>query len=75
MAINIVYTCFLQVILNGLATLLQVQLQYFKFFFRHDTITVVVMCTIALQRYNLTTTATTCISTNAYNSSAKASER
>ena len=64
---RIVYTCFLQVILNGLATLLQVQLQYFKFFFRHDTITVVVMCTIALQRYNLTTTATTCISTNAYN--------
>ena len=24
------------------------------------------MCTIALQRYNETTTATTCISTNAY---------
>ena len=44
---GIVYTCFLQVILNRLAALLQVQLQYFKFFFRHNTITVVVMCTIA----------------------------
>ena len=63
---GIVYTCFLQVILNGLAALLHVQLQYFKFFFRHNTITVVVLCTIAMQRYNETTTATTCISTNAY---------
>ena len=44
---GIVYTCFPQVILNRLATLLQVQLQYFKFFFRHNTITVVVVCTIA----------------------------
>ena len=37
---GIVYTCFPQVILNRLATLLQVQL-------RHNTITVVVVCTIA----------------------------
>ena len=44
---GIVYACFLQVILNRLAALLQVQLQYFKFFFCHDTITVVVGCTIA----------------------------
>ena len=44
---GIVYTCFPQVILNRLATLLQVQLQYFKFFFRHNTIIVVVVCTIA----------------------------
>ena len=44
---GIVYTRFLQVILNRLAALLQVQLQYFKFFFRHNTITVVVVCTIA----------------------------
>ena len=63
---GIVYTCFLQVILNRLAALLQVQLQYFKFFFCHNTITVVVGGTIALQRYYETTTAATCISTNAY---------
>ena len=32
------------------------------------------MCTIALQRYNETTTATTCISTNAYAERAERAE-
>ncbi|MBR6141373.1 MAG: hypothetical protein IKQ37_06390, partial [Bacteroidaceae bacterium] len=47
-------------------TLLQLQLQHIKFFFSHDTKIVVVLCTIALQKYNETTTTTTGISTNAY---------
>ena len=37
----------MQVFFDRLTTLLQVQLQNFKFFFCHDTITVVVVCTIA----------------------------
>ena len=44
---GIVYTCIMQVLLNRLAALTQVHLQNFKFFFCHDTITVVDMCTIA----------------------------
>ena len=56
----------MQVFLDRLATLLQVQLQNFKFFFCHDTITVVVVCTIAGQRYKQTTTVTTCILSYAY---------
>ena len=37
----------MQVFFDRLTTLLQVRLQNFKFFFCHDTITVVVVCTIA----------------------------
>ena len=46
----------MQVFFDRLTTLLQVQLQNYKFFFCHDTITVVVVCTMAaakvLQNYN-----------------------
>ena len=43
----------MQVLFDRLATLLQVQLENFKFFFCHDTITVVVVCTIAPAKVQL----------------------